>query len=230
MTVEMTPSRVETLATLPPADLGARVVAALRAAGLTLAAGESLTAGLLCATVADTPGASAVLRGGLVVYATDLKAGLAGVDGDLLRSRGPVDPDVAAALADGAAARCGADVGVGLTGVAGPDEQDGHPVGEVYIGLHVAGRETVAYRLSPTWRDRMPCAGADLRRGVREATVREALAHVLDALGSSGAGTGAGAAGRGGDDAPGRTNGEVTGTGDGLGNKTTGPAVGDNDG
>ncbi|RRO96416.1 competence-damage inducible protein, partial [Corynebacterium bovis] len=56
MTVEQTPTRVETLATLPPADLGARVVAALRAAGLTLAAGESLTAGLLCATVADTPG------------------------------------------------------------------------------------------------------------------------------------------------------------------------------
>ncbi|WP_431832259.1 nicotinamide-nucleotide amidohydrolase family protein [Corynebacterium bovis] len=228
MTVEQTPTRVETLATLPPADLGARVVAALRAAGLTLAAGESLTAGLLCATVADTPGASAVLRGGLVVYATDLKSGLAGVDGDLLRSRGPVDPDVAAALADGAAARCGADVGVGLTGVAGPDEQDGHPVGEVYIGLHVAGRETVAYRLSPTWRDRMPCAGADLRRGVREATVREALAHVLDALGSPGPGSGA--AGRGDDGATERANAEVTGAGEGVGNKTTGPAVGDNDG
>jgi nicotinamide-nucleotide amidase len=101
----------------------------------TVATAESLTGGLLAATIVDVPGASVVLRGGLVVYATDLKATLAGVPADLLRARGPVDPDVAIALARGARRRCGATWGVSTTGVAGPTPQDGNPVGTVYVAV-----------------------------------------------------------------------------------------------
>ncbi|MDN6511425.1 MAG: CinA family protein, partial [Corynebacterium sp.] len=103
-----------------PGILARRLVTAATSAGFTVATAESLTAGAIASTVADIPGASAVLRGGLVVYATDLKASLAGVDEELLDARGPVDPDVARQLARGAATRCGADIGLGVTGVAGP--------------------------------------------------------------------------------------------------------------
>lgn len=109
----------------------------------TLATAESLTGGLVAATIVEIPGVSAVFRGGLVVYATDLKAKLAGVPEGLLAERGPVDPDVAAALAAGARARCGADWGLATTGVAGPDPQDGKPVGLVYIAVHGPGRSAV---------------------------------------------------------------------------------------
>lgn len=117
------------------AEAVASVLAALRERGETVAAAESLTGGLLTAVLTSVPGASAVVRGGLVVYGTDLKATLAGVASDLLAARGPVDADVAAALAEGARARCGASVGLGLTGVAGPDPQDGVAVGVVHVAL-----------------------------------------------------------------------------------------------
>src|SRR6185369_8134485 len=120
----------------------AGLLAALAARGETLAVAESLTGGLLAATIVDVPGASAAFRGGFVVYATDLKATLAGVDRDLLASRGPVDPDVAVALAVGARERCGADWGLATTGVAGPDPQDGVPVGTVFVGIAGPGRRT----------------------------------------------------------------------------------------
>ncbi len=110
----------------------------------TFATAESLTGGLVAATVVEIPGVSAVYRGGFVVYATELKHTLAGVPQDLLDERGPVDPDVAAALAVGARERCGADWGVATTGVAGPEPQDGKPVGLVYVA--VAGRSGVEVR------------------------------------------------------------------------------------
>jgi nicotinamide-nucleotide amidase len=103
--------------------------------GETLATAESLTGGLIAATIVEIPGVSAVYRGGLVVYATDLKNRLAGVPQDLLDERGPVDPEVALALAAGARERCGADWGLATTGVAGPDPQDGKPVGLVYVSV-----------------------------------------------------------------------------------------------
>ncbi|WP_137724826.1 CinA family protein [Prescottella subtropica] len=111
------------------------VVAVLRRRGETVATAESLTAGLLAATIAGVPGASTVLRGGLIVYATDLKETLAGVDAGVLAHDGPVARRTAAQLAEGAAERCGADWGVGLTGVAGPDPQDGHRPGTVFLGI-----------------------------------------------------------------------------------------------
>lgn len=122
----------------------ADLVARLRELGQTVATAESLTAGMVAAEIASVPGASAVLRGGLVVYATELKAQLAGVDRDLLAEHGAVHPDVAAQLAQGARDRCGATWGLGLTGVAGPDPQNGVAPGTVYVA--VAGPAGVQVR------------------------------------------------------------------------------------
>lgn len=112
-----------------------RIITELAEAGLTVATAESLTGGLLAAALTSVPGSSAVVRGGLIVYATDLKRALAGVDAGLLDQRGPIDPDVAVALAEGARRRCAADIGIGLTGVAGPDPQDGKPPGTWYVAM-----------------------------------------------------------------------------------------------
>lgn len=131
------------------------LVAALETRGWTVATAESLTAGLVAATIADVPGASAVLRGGLVVYATELKHELAGVPREVLARYGAVSAETARALAAGAAARCGSSVGIGLTGVAGPDEQEGRPVGTVYVGVSVPGR--------PPWAERLALAGDRVR-------------------------------------------------------------------
>jgi nicotinamide-nucleotide amidase len=113
----------------------AEVLELLLRRGETLAVAESLTGGMLAATIVDVPGASRVFRGGLVVYATDLKASLAGVPAALLAERGPVDPDVATALASGARERCGAGWGLSTTGVAGPETQAGQPVGRGYVAV-----------------------------------------------------------------------------------------------
>ncbi|WP_069160232.1 CinA family protein [Nocardia altamirensis] len=121
----------------------AELVQALGLAGQTVATAESLTAGLLSATIAGVPGASAVLRGGVVVYATELKHSLGGVSAEVLQTEGPVAASTAEQLAVGARTRCGADWGVALTGVAGPDTQDGHPVGTVFLGLAGPGHTEV---------------------------------------------------------------------------------------
>ncbi|MEU5262652.1 nicotinamide-nucleotide amidohydrolase family protein [Amycolatopsis sp. NPDC021455] len=127
-------------------EQAAALIGALTARGETVAAAESLTAGLVCATLARVPGASAALRGGFVVYATELKTTLAGVDPGLLAEHGAVHPEVAAQLAEGARDRCGATWGLGLTGVAGPSAQDGVAPGTVHVGL--AGPGTRTLRLS----------------------------------------------------------------------------------
>jgi nicotinamide-nucleotide amidase len=150
----------------------AGVLAALRARGQTLAVAESLTGGLLAATIVDVPGASTVFRGGLVVYATDLKASLAGVDPALLAERGPVDPDVARELARGAARRCDADWGLSTTGVAGPDPRGGITAGTVYIGLSDPDGRTATRRLD--------LAGD--RPAIRRAVVAAALTLITESI------------------------------------------------
>lgn len=107
----------------------------LTALGTSVATGESLTAGLVCAALAEVPGASAVLRGGVTTYASDLKARVLGVDAGVLADGGPVQERVALAMAAGAAALLGADVGVATTGVAGPGPADGHRAGTVVVAL-----------------------------------------------------------------------------------------------
>lgn len=111
------------------------LVADLTARRHTVATAESLTAGLLTATLAGVPGASAVLLGGLVTYTEATKIALAGVAPELLADVGPVAAPTARALAVGARQRCSATWGVGLTGVAGPEPHGGHPVGTVFLGV-----------------------------------------------------------------------------------------------
>ncbi|RBY98062.1 competence protein [Blastococcus sp. TF02-8] len=150
----------------PPEVLAVEVHRALLSRGATVAAAESLTAGLFCATLASVPGASATLRGGAVVYATDLKSTLAAVPPELLAEHGPVSPQTAAALAEGIRDRCGATWGVGLTGVAGPDPVDGHGPGRVYLGIADASATDVVQLDLPGDR-------AAVRAGSVEAAFRE---------------------------------------------------------
>jgi nicotinamide-nucleotide amidase len=119
----------------PVIDIARIVLDRLAASGSTLAVAESLTGGLVVATLVAVPGASTVLRGGVVAYATDLKHTLLGVDADLLARVGPVDPEVAEAMAQGARGRLGATYGVATTGVAGPDPQNGIAVGTVIVAV-----------------------------------------------------------------------------------------------
>lgn len=111
------------------------VLAALLGSGATVATAESLTGGLLGAALTKIAGSSESYRGGVVAYATEAKHGLLDVPAELLEQRGAVDPDVALAMAAGARARFGATYGLATTGVAGPTEQDGKPVGTVFLAL-----------------------------------------------------------------------------------------------
>jgi nicotinamide-nucleotide amidase len=147
----------------------------LRARRLTVAVAESLTGGLLVAELIRIPGASHVVRGGVVAYATDLKATLLGVDTHILATRGPVDPDVAVQMASGVRDRLGrerpADWGLSTTGVAGPGPQDGHEAGTVFIGLATTDAES-SHRLQ---------LRGD-RDAVRQQTVAAAIRFMLDAV------------------------------------------------
>jgi nicotinamide-nucleotide amidase len=155
-----------------PQRVVADLIGAFAHRGWTLAAAESLTGGLFTALLTEVPGSSAVVRGALVVYATDLKHRLAGVDPVLLAERGPVDPQVAAELADGARNRCGATVGIGLTGVAGPDPQGGVPVGTWYCAVSGPGGHRDQRRGVP---QADSGASADARGRIRAAALRGAL-------------------------------------------------------
>ncbi|GAA4266713.1 nicotinamide-nucleotide amidohydrolase family protein [Frondihabitans peucedani] len=146
------------------------LVAELRSAGLTVAVAESLTGGLVVAELVSVPGASAVVAGGVVAYQTLLKHSLLGVDAGLLEREGAVHPDVAAQMAQGVRQRLTvdgrpADVGISTTGVAGPDPQDGKPVGTVYVGVSLGSHvDVTALSLEGD------------REAIRRATVSESLA------------------------------------------------------
>ena len=143
--------------------------------GETVAVAESLTGGLLGAALTTTPGASATFRGGLIVYATELKETLAGVPGPLLDAEGPVSAHVAAALAAGARDRLGATYGLGVTGVAGPGAQNDQPVGTVHLA--VAGPAEGEVRS-------MRCDGD--REQIRAAAVAAALSLLADVVSGRG--------------------------------------------
>lgn len=149
-----------------PADpLASAVIASLVARGQTLATAESLTGGLIGAALTSVPGSSAAYRGGLITYASDLKHSLAGVPADVLAGAGVISPQTAAAMATGVREACASDWGLAVTGVAGPDPQEGHEAGEVWIGLCGPGLPAIARPLD--------LAGG--RDDVREQTVASAL-------------------------------------------------------
>ena len=121
-----------------------------RQRGLTLATAESVTGGLVGARLTAIPGASDVFRGAIVSYATEVKQTLLGV------GEGPVVSEVAARqMAHGVRERLGADIGLSLTGVAGPDEQDDQPVGTLYMGLVGPGFDEVRHARLPGQREQM---------------------------------------------------------------------------
>jgi nicotinamide-nucleotide amidase len=158
-----------------PSDVGylARTaIELLTAGGHTVAVAESLTGGLVTGALTSIPGASVVVRGGVVAYATELKASLLGVPSDLLYVRGPVDADVATEMAGGVRRLLGADYGVATTGVAGPGPADGKPQGTVFVA--VAGFKEISSE------GYLGIVGA--RQQVREATVRCALSLLVRAL------------------------------------------------
>jgi nicotinamide-nucleotide amidase len=155
----------------PGETLAAQVITMLRAAGQTVAAAESLTGGLVAAALTSVPGASLAVRGGVVSYATDLKASLLGVPRAMLDEHGPVFPGVASAMANGVRQRLGATFGVATTGVAGPDPAEGQPVGTVHIA--VSAQDDTVVRTLALDGDR------DL---IRSLTVERSLALLLGRL------------------------------------------------
>ena len=123
----------------------------LKDRGLTLGLAESVTGGLVAGRITNVPGSSAVLRGGVVSYASEVKFDVLGVP------EGPVVTEAAAiAMADGAKRVLGSDVGLALTGVAGPDTQEGRPPGTLCIGLVLDDGSTHATTVHlPGARDQM---------------------------------------------------------------------------
>jgi len=146
-----------------------QVVTALVAAGRSVATAESLTGGLVCAALTDVPGASAVVRGAVVAYATELKARVLGVDPGLLAAGGAVQAEVASQMASGVCRVLGADVGIATTGVAGPEPQDGRAVGTAFVAVAAQGLVTVR-----------ELALAGDRATIRARTVEAALALVAE--------------------------------------------------
>lgn len=158
-----------------PAAGADEVVQRLRAVGSTVATAESLTGGLVCATLVDVPGASAVVRGGMVAYAGDLKHSVLGVPAEVLQRHGTVSRECAEEMARGARRLLGADWGVATTGVAGPDPSEDRPVGTVHVAVAgVLGGEHITEHRALT-------LDGD-RAQIRTATVRAALRLLHDTL------------------------------------------------
>ena len=158
------------------AELGATIIASLAARHHTIAVAESLTGGLLVSELIGTPGASAVVSGGVVAYNTELKHTLLGVDAEVLAAHGAVHPDVAAQMAVGvreclAVGGEPAYIGISTTGVAGPDQQDGQPVGTVYLGFAI-GTDVRTTHLT--------LSGS--REEIRSAVVYEALKKLVELI------------------------------------------------
>ncbi|WP_374999561.1 CinA family protein [Aeromicrobium sp. CTD01-1L150] len=148
-------------------------ITALRSCGHRVATAESLTGGLLCATLVDVAGASDVVVGGVVAYTPEAKVELLGVDAVVVDERGTVDPETARQMARGALACVpGATLAVATTGVAGPDPSEGHPVGTVFVAVADARDVRV---------ERLVLAGG--RAQVREGTVAAALSMLIDRVG-----------------------------------------------
>ena len=158
-------------------DIVADVIRLLKQAGETVSVAESLTGGGIMAAITSVEGASAVFRGGVVSYATSLKEQLLNVDADLISQCGVINADVAEQMAVGARiitsiGSTPTTWGIGTTGVAGPDSQDGKPVGMVFIGI-----------ASPDWSKAWgPFRFMGNRDRIRETTVMEAMARLRETL------------------------------------------------
>lgn len=156
------------------AALAESIITELSRRGETLASAESLTGGMIGALLTDVPGASANYLGGVISYATRLKVTLAGVDVSTLAEVGPVAERTAAEMARGVAERCNSDWGLATTGVAGPEPQDGHQVGQVFVAVSHRGRAVLRV-------EELSFQGG--RASIRHQTASAALGLLADALG-----------------------------------------------
>ncbi len=152
-------------------DEAADLLTTLQEQALSLSTAESLTGGLLGAAITAVPGASAVYLGGVVTYATSLKSTLLGVPDAVVQHEGVVSAPCAEAMAVGVRRLTVADLGVAVTGVAGPEPQEGKSPGTVFVAVATPDR-TVVEELRLT---------GD-REAIRHATVRAALRLALEAL------------------------------------------------
>lgn len=154
--------------------LAERSINVLIRAGLSIATCESMTAGGICAALTQISGSSQVVRGGLITYASDLKASLAHVNPAHIAAHGVINAATAEQMAIGARQVCRSDVGLAITGVAGPDRQDGAPVGTVWLGLALpCDGEPV----------RSTCLALDgSREQIRSRAVDEALSWLCECL------------------------------------------------
>ena len=154
------------------ADRVARLIDALADAGQTVAVAESLTGGLVCSTLVHPAGASRVVVGGVVVYSTDVKASVLGVDAGLLAERGAVDAAIAVQMAAQVRTKFGSTVGVATTGVAGPDPQDGIAVGTVLIAITSDRGDSVEEHHFEGTRDDIRLAAVDAALSILENSLR----------------------------------------------------------
>lgn len=145
------------------------VVSLLREIDANISTAESLTGGLLCATLVDAPGASDVVLGGIVSYSAEAKVHVLGVPADLIATYGTVDAHVVASMANAVRRRFGSTYGLATTGVAGPDPSEGKAVGTVHIAI--AGPEGTETHLLDL--------GGD-RDTIRKSTVDEVLSRFVD--------------------------------------------------
>jgi nicotinamide-nucleotide amidase len=152
--------------------------------GRSVATAESLTGGQLGSTITAIPGASKIYRGGVIAYASDLKTDLLGVSQSLLAEGGAVQAQVALEMATGAAQRLDAEFGLAVTGVAGPDSQDGHLPGTVFVACiqrdeqgSVIDSVVEHLQLFPEFTDPQ-----EARAQIREETVAAALELLLTFL------------------------------------------------
>jgi nicotinamide-nucleotide amidase len=174
--IDQLPDDLEATLVRAPRESAAQLIDRLAELGWTVAVAESLTGGLVVSALVGVPGASRVLRGGIVAYDTDVKRSLLGVDSALLEAHGAVHPRVARQMAEGVrraltvAARP-ADVGIATTGIAGPDSPDGQPVGTVHIAVSTPlGTRVDTLALSGT------------REAIRQEAARVAVRRTLAAL------------------------------------------------
>lgn len=139
--------------------------------GQTVATGESLTGGLLCARLIDVPGASGVVRGGTVAYVPETKISALGVPPALIEAEGTVSAVVAERLAAGARTAFAADIGLGTTGVAGPGPHEGKAAGTVFVAVADSSGVTS---------QKLQLVGT--RHEIRDRTVSAALQLLADRL------------------------------------------------
>jgi PncC family amidohydrolase len=149
----------------------------LRGRGLRVAVAESCTGGLLGAALTAAPGSSDYMLGGVVAYADAVKSAQLGVDAELIRARGAVSEEVARAMAGGVRARLGAELGVAITGVAGPGASEGKPAGLTWVAVAGPGPDALRTRRLD---------GDQGREGNRAAAVRAALELAEAALAGAG--------------------------------------------